>query len=86
MRGEESVWTPTRKRIEAWDCSVYTVWIETTFELAKKTAKWWDDIEAKVQPMVADLFDTAAKVSPGDTAPAPARPAVRRVGTIRRPT
>jgi phage terminase large subunit GpA-like protein len=88
MRGEESVWTPTRKRIEAWDCAVYAAWLETNFELSKKSAKWWSDLEAKVQPAVDDLFDTAAeKVSPHDTAPpAPARPAVRRVGTIRRPS
>jgi len=84
MRGEESVWTPTRKRLEAWDCGVYATWLEATFELAKKSAKWWDDLAAKVQPATADLFSGAeSKVSPQDTAPPPSR--VRRIGSIRRP-
>lgn len=70
MRGEESVWTPTRKRIEAWDCGVYAVWLEATFELAKKSAKWWGDLEAKVQPAVADLFESPRQV---DDATSPAQ-------------
>ena len=57
-RGDESSWTATRKRVEAWDCGVYTIWLETYFELGKKSAKFWDDLEAKIQPMVGDLFDT----------------------------
>ena len=55
-RGEESAWTATRKRVEAWDCTVYAVWLETHFELSKKSAKYWDDLEAKFQPVVGDLF------------------------------
>lgn len=55
-RGEESTWTATRKRVETWDCTVYAVWLETYFDLSKKGVKFWDDLEAKVQPMVADLF------------------------------
>jgi len=57
VRGEESTWTPIRKRVETWDCSVYVVWLETYFELAKKPARYWDELEARVQPLVADLFD-----------------------------
>ena len=57
VRGEESTWTATRKRVETWDCTVYAVWVETYFELSKKGVKYWDDLEAKVQPQVADLFD-----------------------------
>ncbi len=60
VRGEESTWTAIRKRVEAWDCTVYATWLETYFELAKKSAKFWDDLEAKVQPLVADLFDAPA--------------------------
>lgn len=60
-RGEESVWTATRKRVEVWDCTVYAVWLETYFELGKKSAKWWDDLEAKVQPPVQDLFGKSGK-------------------------
>lgn len=55
-RGDESVWTPTRKRVEVLDCTTYVVWLETHLELAKKSAKFWDDLEAKVQPAVQDLF------------------------------
>lgn len=57
-RGEESTWIATRKRVEALDCTVYSVWLETYFELGKKGTKFWDDLEAKVQPMVGDLFAT----------------------------
>ena len=55
-RGDESAWTALRKRNEAWDCSVYAVWLETHFELAKRSAKWWADLAAKVAPPTADLF------------------------------
>ncbi|WP_333710357.1 phage terminase large subunit family protein [Malikia spinosa] len=55
-RGDESTWTAIRKRVETWDCTVYAVWLETYFELAKRSAKFWDDLEAKVQPIVGDLF------------------------------
>ena len=58
--GEESAWTQTRKRIETWDCAVYAIWLEAQFELHKKSARWWDELEARVQPAVADLFDAAA--------------------------
>ncbi len=74
LRGEESVWTPTRKRIEAWDCGVYNVWLEATFELAKKSAKWWDELEARVQPAVGDLFDERNVASPADSQPSATRP------------
>lgn len=65
--GTESRWTPIRKRVEAWDCTVYAVWLETHFELAKKTAKWWDALEAEVQP-AADLFSAPITV---ETRPPP---------------
>jgi phage terminase large subunit GpA-like protein len=57
--GRESRWAPIRKRVEAWDCTVYAVWLETHFELVKKTSKWWDMLEEKVQPRVLDLFAPA---------------------------
>lgn len=56
MHGRESRWTPLRKRIEAWDCAVYGVWLETYLDLTKKPARFWDDLEAKVQPAIKDLF------------------------------
>jgi terminase, large subunit len=61
---EESMWTAIRKRVEPWDCTVYTVWLETYFELSKKTARYWDELEAKVQPVVDDLFDPAIPSPP----------------------
>jgi len=56
IHGRESRWTPLRKRVEAWDCAVYGTWLETHLDLTKKPAKFWDDLEARVQPIVADLF------------------------------
>lgn len=63
-RGEESAWTATRKRVEAWDCTVYTVWLETYFELAKKPPRFWAELEKQVQPVVRDLFDSPAPQEP----------------------
>ena len=65
--GTESRWTPIRKRVEAWDCTVYAVWLETHFELAKKSDKWWDALEAEVQPAIGDLFAQAPLVIEIDT-------------------
>ncbi len=84
-RGEESTWTATRKRLEAWDCAVYAVWLEAYFELNKKSAKFWDDLTDRVQPAVADLFDGPAPASlpapiPAATIPPPAARGPRRIG------
>lgn len=67
--GRESRWTALRKRVEAWDCTVYTVWLETHLELAKKTAKFWEQLEGEVQPAMADLFSAPLTIT---AAPAPA--------------
>lgn len=61
--GTESRWTAIRKRVEFWDCTVYTIWLETHFELAKKTAKFWDQLEEEVQPAMADLFSAPLTIS-----------------------
>ncbi|QDQ29268.1 phage terminase large subunit family protein [Chitinimonas arctica] len=72
VRGEESRWTPIRKRVEAWDCAVYNLWLETHLELGRKPAKWWDELEARVQPAISDLFDTPpAQVSAPAEGPKP---------------
>lgn len=89
VRGEESTWTAIRKRVEAWDCTVYATWLETYFELSKKGAKFWGDLEARVQPLVGDLFDPGnlpepQKVGAGNTPPPPQRTR-RRVVTRPRP-
>ncbi len=72
--GKESRWTPLRKRVEAWDCTVYCVWLETHLELAKKPSKYWDHLEELVQPAMTDLFAAPMVIS---DAPAQA-PAVSR--------
>lgn len=64
IRGEESTWTATRKRVEAWDCAIGCIWLETYFELGKKSSKWWGDLEAKVQPSVSDLFESQNPPNP----------------------
>lgn len=69
--GEESAWTATRKRVEAWDCAVGCVWLETKLELGKKPAKFWDDLEKRVQPVVGDLFSQPAASAPTVTSSAP---------------
>ena len=53
---EESAWTATRKRVEAWDCATYAIWLEVQLGLDKKPAKFWDDLEQLVQPANQDLF------------------------------
>jgi phage terminase large subunit GpA-like protein len=69
-KGEESKWVATRKRVEAWDCTVYAVWLETHFDLARKPAKYWAELAEKVQPAVGDLF---AAVPAAPLVPAPNR-------------
>lgn len=78
-RGEESAWTATRKRVEKLDCAVYAVWLETYLELSKKTARFWDDLERKVQPIVTDMFsqnnvDSIAKTVSKPIAKEPTKP------------
>lgn len=80
LRGEESSWTATRKRVEKWDCTVYAVWLETYFDLHKKSAKFWSDLEDKVQPVVSDLF-AAPPVTIPETKPASPNP-----GPIKQPS
>jgi phage terminase large subunit GpA-like protein len=77
--GKESRWTALRKRVEAWDCTVYLVWLETHLDLAKKTAKFWDQLEAEVQPAIGDLFSQPMTISetvkPEPSPPAATAPA-----------
>ena len=75
--GTESRWSAIRKRVEAWDCTVYAVWLETHFELAKKTAKWWDQLEEEVQPTMADLFAEPLTINEA----APQLPVIERAAT-----
>ncbi len=63
VAGKESRWAALRKRVEAWDCNVYAVWVETHLELGRKTERWWDELAAEVQP-AADLFSQPAPAAP----------------------
>lgn len=84
--GRESRWSPIRKRVEAWDCAVYTVWLEAHLDLARKPAAFWDKLEGKLQPVVADMPDgvlpdrAPAPAIPAEPAPQPRGP--RRIGRI----
>jgi phage terminase large subunit GpA-like protein len=66
-RGRESRWQPIRKRVEAWDCTVYATWLEAHFELSRKPAKWWDELEELVQPAVADMFADSSGANAPDS-------------------
>lgn len=61
IHGREHRWTPLRKRVEAWDCATYMIWLETHLELGRKAAKFWDELEDRVQPLVGDLFTSPKK-------------------------
>jgi terminase, large subunit len=72
--GDESAWTPIRKRLETWDCAVYVVWLEAYFELTKKSARYWDELEGQVQPAVGDLFAMPAPATAPQPISKPAAP------------
>lgn len=77
--GDESRWTPLRRRVEKWDCATYAVWLETHLELDKKSDAWWKKLEEFLQPATADLFAAPASESsarPPAASPS-ATPAVR---------
>ncbi len=58
--GTESRWTPIRKRNEAIDCAAYAIWLEERLNLwAPSKAKWWQELEAQLNPP-DDLFSLAA--------------------------
>lgn len=66
--GTETRWTPNRKRIEVKDCVTYVIWLEERLDLlAPHRAKWWKELEARVQP-ADDLFAAPREVA---AAPAP---------------
>lgn len=63
-RGRVSKWIAQRKRVECWDCSVYVIWLEDKLELSRKSVRWWDDLEARVCPPIADMFADEPPPSP----------------------
>lgn len=57
QNGTETRWTPNRKRLEVRDCTAYTIFLEERLDLwAPKKKRWWDELEAAVQPVINDLF------------------------------
>ncbi|SDH41282.1 Phage terminase, large subunit GpA [Duganella sp. OV458] len=76
--GKESRWTAMRKRVEAWDCATYLVWLETHLDLTKKPAKFWDQLESEVQPAIGDLFNAPMVIS----TPASQQPASEEVKPV----
>lgn len=69
--GTQSRWTPIRKRIEVKDCVTYSIWLEARLDLwSPGKAKWWDRLEAQVQP--DDLFspENAPTAAPATSQPA----------------
>lgn len=67
--GTETRWTAERKRIEVKDCLTYAIWLEERLNLwAPAKRKYWDELEATVQPVITDLF-----ADPIVTAPAAVR-------------
>jgi len=63
LRGDESAWVAQRKRVEAWDCSVYATWLETHLDLGRKPAHYWDTLDARLQPTTIDMFADSSTVA-----------------------
>jgi len=84
---EESAWVATRKRVEALDCTVYAIWLEIHFDLHKKTERFWADLEAKVQPVVNDMFDIEVAPTIVEAKPKKAikQPAAAPVAAVKQP-
>lgn len=60
QNGTETRWAPQRKRLEARDILAYVIWLEERLGLwTPRQAKFWNDLEARVQP-ADDLFAAAA--------------------------
>jgi phage terminase large subunit GpA-like protein len=69
--GDESRWTPIRRRVEVLDCAVYAIWLETQLDLGRKGEAFWGPREAILQPAIRDMFAVteAAPAAPAAEAP-----------------
>ena len=55
--GTQTRWVPNRKRNEVIDMTAYAIWLEERLGLwSPKKKRWWDALEAIVQPSIDDLF------------------------------
>lgn len=84
--GVKTLWTAIRKRVEALDCAVYALWVETHLNLIRKTEAWWDALAAKLNanepedappPDPAPKSKTKAPVKTGVSASVPDKPVAR---------
>jgi phage terminase large subunit GpA-like protein len=91
MYGTTTRWVPNRKRNEVIDMTAYAIWLEERLDLwSVRKRAWWREQEAKVQPLIEDLFKAAPEVLHTPEIPAvllqpptPRRPALPR-GIARR--
>lgn len=75
--GTETRWTPERKRVEVKDCCTYAIWLEERLGLwAPSKRKFWDELEAAVQPSITDLFAEPVTQHDAIGVPAPNKPIV----------
>jgi phage terminase large subunit GpA-like protein len=71
--GTSSRWTPNRKRNEVLDMTAYVIWLEEHLDLWRPKRKaWWDELEARIQPAISDLFSPAPMALPATPASTPA--------------
>jgi phage terminase large subunit GpA-like protein len=74
-RGRETRWISQRKRVEAWDCAVYVLWLETHLGLQNKPEKFW---LALAERICSSTAPTAGTAIPDSADPTPRRQVVRR--------
>lgn len=75
QRLENGTWEKTSARNEALDGAVGCLFLAEVDNLSTRGPKWWDALEAKLQPVTQDLFDTESQTPQPITQPAPS-PAV----------
>jgi phage terminase large subunit GpA-like protein len=55
--GAQTRWVRNRKRNEVLDMTAYAIWLEERLDLwSPRKKRWWDELEAKVQPVMEDMF------------------------------
>lgn len=78
-RGRETRWIAQRKRVEAWDCAVYGIWLEAHLGLNNKPARFWTSLSDRI---ASDPTPTADHAIPSPVVQAARRQVVRR-GVVR---
>jgi terminase, large subunit len=85
--GRETRWIAQRKRVEAWDCAVYCLWLETHLGLQNKPNRFWEILESRIE-VNPEAKHSVPEMSPGNvpsTIPreeVQQRPVARRFGRI----